>query len=218
MRILLLHTSYLQKGGEDAVFKAEAELLKTFVAVKTFELKNSQGWKGAGQFALSIWNIFSAYKLKRLIAAWQPDIIHLHNFHFAMGPLVVRVAKRAKVPVVLTVHNYRLLCPSATLSHNGKLFTQSLTTSFPWAAVRRKVYRDSLAQTFWLAFVLWFHKSIGTWQLIDRYIVLTDFARSVFVSSSLGIDAKKFVTKPNSRNPVRRIPSHREQNFLYVGR
>lgn len=218
MRILLLHTSYLQKGGEDAVFNNEAALLRDLAAVRTWELQNVPGWRGAGQFLLSIWNIFIARRLKKMILEWQPDVIHLHNFHFAMGPLVVRVAKKLGVPVVLTLHNYRLLCPSATLLHNGSLFTESLKKGFPWGAVRRKVYRNSYFQTFWLAFILWFHKVIGTWKMIDKYIVLTDFARNVFVSSSLGVGQEKFITKPNFKNPGGRSIARSGNHFLYIGR
>ncbi|MBS1660959.1 MAG: glycosyltransferase [Bacteroidetes bacterium] len=218
MRILLLHTSYLQKGGEDAVFNNEATLLKSLAAVQTWEMQNVSGWKGAGQFLLSIWNISSARRLRKMISDWQPDVIHLHNFHFAMGPLVVRAAKRENIPVVLTLHNYRLLCPSATLLHKGNLFTKSLREGFPWSAVRRKVYRNSFFQTFWLAFVFWFHKVIGTWKLIDRYIVLTDFARDVFVRSSLGIEQEKFITKPNFKDPGGRAIARTGSHFLYIGR
>lgn len=119
----------------------------------------------------------------------------------------------------MTMHNYRLLCPSATLSHRGQLFTDSIRASFPWKAVRHKVYRQSAWQTFWLAFVIWFHKRIGTWRQVDRYIALTEFSRSVFADAALNIPLEKWVVKPNFTHPLQDSPEHTPSGgFLYIGR
>src|SRR5882757_8276534 len=153
MKVLMIHTYYLQSGGEDTIFEEEHKLMCQTEEVRVLSFRNKSGIRGLFQFALSIWNVFAAGKIKKAIKEYQPDVIHLHNFHFAIGPIAIRVAKKAAIPIVLTVHNYRLLCPSATLLHDGSLFTDSIHADFPWKAVRKKVYRNSFFQTFWLAFV-----------------------------------------------------------------
>ncbi|HTI09307.1 MAG TPA: glycosyltransferase [Puia sp.] len=220
LKILMIHTYYQQAGGEDAVFNQERKLLEESEFVEVLEFRNQPGLKGALQFLLSFWNPFAARKLKQKISEVQPDIIHLHNVHFAIGPIAIRVAQKAGVPVVMTLHNYRLLCPSATLLYDGDLFTNSLHAAFPWQAIRKKVYRNSHFQTFWLAFTTWFHKKLGTWQLIDRYILLTAFSKQLFSDSSFGIDPEKMVIKPNFKinAPPDICPVKRGRHFLFVGR
>jgi glycosyltransferase involved in cell wall biosynthesis len=218
MRVLLIHTYYLQKGGEDKLFEQEHALLSETEQVRTLAFKNKSGIAGALQFLFSIWNLAAARRLKKEIAENRPDVVHLHNTHFAIGPIAIRVAKKAGIPVVLTLHNYRLLCPSATLSINGTLFTDSVNASFPWKAVRKKVYRNSALQTFWLAFIIWFHKKAGTWRMIDKYILLTGFAKSLFIHSSFGVDAERFVIKSNFKDPAADYPARKKGHFLFVGR
>lgn len=218
MKVLMIHTHYLQGGGEDTIFREEQQLLRETHDVRILSFHNQPGIRGMIQFGLSIWNVFAAAKIKAAIREFQPDIIHLHNYHFAIGPIAIRVAARAGVPIVVTLHNYRLLCPSATLLYKDELFTDSLHCSFPWKAVRRKVYRNSLLQTFWLAFIIWFHRRIGTWKKVDRYITLTDFARSLFVNSSLSLPPEKFVTKPNFKSAPANDIFQKANHFLFVGR
>jgi glycosyltransferase involved in cell wall biosynthesis len=197
----------------------ELELLKQHHSVEALYFQNMGGWKGALQFFGSIWNVFSARKVKQKIKEFRPDLIHVHNWHFAMGPLAFRTIHRLGIPIVHTVHNYRLLCPSAILLHEGKLFTNSLQTSFPWKAVKNKVYRSSVIQTFWLAFIVWFHKKIDTWEKIDKYVCLTSFAVKLFQKSNFGILKERFAIKPNfviGSEINEQI--EREMHFLFVGR
>jgi glycosyltransferase involved in cell wall biosynthesis len=219
MRILIVHVKYQQPGGEDTVVQQELELLQRSYQIESLFFQNKGGVQGAIQFLLSIWNVFAARKIEQKIKNFQPDVIHVHNWHFAFGPIVFRVAKKMGVPVVHTVHNYRLLCPSAILLHDNKLFTDSLHQNFPWKALKNKVYRNSWIQTFWLAFIVWFHKKIGTWRMVNTYICLTDFAVDLFQKSNFGIDRLKFVVKPNfTVAQDSYLAMHREGSFLFVGR
>ena len=218
MKILFLHTYYLQKGGEDAVFEQDYKLLEKTGLASSLSFRNLSGWKGGLQFLLSIWNVFAARKLMRAIRKEQPDIIHMHNLHFAIGPIAIRVAKKAGIPVVLTLHNFRLLYPSGILFRDDNLVSEVMSGKFPWKAVRNKVYRNSLLQTFWLAFVVWFHKKIGTWNMTDRYIVQTGFSRDIFVRSSLGIPGEKFLVNPNFVHPPQRKSIPKRDHFLFIGR
>ncbi|MES1221843.1 MAG: glycosyltransferase [Bacteroidota bacterium] len=218
MKILLIHTHYREKGGEDAVFEQDFKLLEQTEHPICLTFKNKGGFLGAIQFATSIWNTSAARKIKKIIATEKPDIIHIHNLHFAVGTIALRVAKKAGVPVVKTLHNYRLLCPSATLFSNGNIFTNSVSKNFPWKAVRNKVYRNSFLQTFWLAAVIWLHKKSGTWQHCNKYIVQSEFAKKIYVQSSLGIQTDKFVVNANFVNQLVPDLQKKKDHFLFVGR
>ena len=218
MRILSIHNYYQHPGGEDVVFEQEKALLATADDVFSLTFNNRKGWRGAWQTLWSPWNIWAAQRLRRAIKQYQPDLIHIHNLHYAIGPIAIRVIKRLGIPVVMTLHNYRLLCPSATLFHDGKLFTDSLHAGFPWRAVWIGAHSHSVAKTFWLSFTTWLHKKLGTWHMVDRYITLTDFAKQVFLNSSLGLPAENLVTKPNFVANGVQAAEPRGHHFLFVGR
>lgn len=219
MKILLIHTHYQLHGGEDAVVEQEMELLKQDHTVEVLYFQNQAGFKGALQFLCSIWNTSVAKEVRRKIQEFKPDVVHIHNWHFALGPFVFREINRLGIPIVHTVHNYRLLCPSGILLYQGKLFTDSLQQSFPYKAVFKKVYRSSIVLTFWLAFVVWFHKKIGTWQKIDSYVCLTPFAVELFQQSNFGVSKEQFSVKPNFTIAPNEFHSiQREEHFLFIGR
>ncbi len=218
MRILVIHNFYQQPGGEDVVFEQEKALLGTTEDVLSLTFKNRKGWRGAWQTLWSPWNIWAGRRVKQAIAGHRPDVIHIHNLHYAVGPIAIRVAKRMGVPVAMTLHNYRLLCPSATLFYRGDVFNASLHASFPWEAVRKGVHSQSVVKTGWLALTNWLHRRIGTWRMVDRYITLTDFAKQLFVRSSFGIAAERFVIKPNFVAGSRDTTGPRGPHFLFIGR
>jgi glycosyltransferase involved in cell wall biosynthesis len=218
LKILFLHTHYQLRGGEDSVFQKEAELLSHSNEVEVIAFRNKSGCSGAIQYFISLWNVFAAEKIRKKIQSFKPDIIHIHNLHFEVGPIVIRTASKYGVSIVVTLHNYRLLCPSATLFHKNQIFTNSIRAPFPWMAIRRKIYRNSYLQTFWLAFIYWFHRKLGTWQMVDKYIVLTDFSKKLFLQSRLHIGSSKFIVKSNFVDEPLNRKLQRKDAFLFVGR
>ena len=219
LRVGIIHTYYQDKGGEDVVFEMESALISDICNVETLIFKNKNGAAGLIQFVISIWNPFSTRKVKKFIHSFKPDVIHIHNLHFAAGPAVIRTIKRMGVPVVYTVHNYRLLCPSGTLLHNEQIFTQSVRASFPWVAVGKKVFRNSRILTFWLSLITYYHRRIGTWKMIDKYLVHTEFAKETHIDSSFDIPPQKYIVKPNFVMPVINNGFIKRDNvFLFVGR
>lgn len=218
MRILIIHNHYQDPGGEDAVFEQEKALLANTETVFSLTFRNKKGWKGLWQTALSPWNIFAGNKLKKAIRSSRPDIIHIHNLHYAIGPIAVRIAKKNRIPIVMTLHNYRLLCPSATLFHDGQLFTDSLHRPFPWKAVRYGVHSHSVIKTCWLAFTTWLHRKTGTWKQVNRYIALTDFAKRLFLHSSLGLRENQIMVKQNFIADPDSPAAERKTHFLFIGR
>jgi len=218
MKTLFLHTFYHEKGGEDFVFHQEKALLKGVAETEVLTFRNQTGIRGAISFLFSIWNFSAAKKIRRKILQFQPDIIHIHNWHFAMGPIAIRVAKKYGVPIVVTLHNYRLMCPSATFYGKQGIQLKSMEQEFPWSAIRQGMYRNSIPLTFWLSFVNWFHGKIGTFAKVDRFIALTDFAKKIFAGNFLGIDPGKVIVKPNFIPDIPANGCERGSEFLFVGR
>lgn len=77
---------------------------------------------------------------------------------------------------------------------------------------------NSAIKTFILAANYWFHRKIGTWNRVDRYITLSGFAKNIFVNSTLPVEAQKFVVKPNFTFPIESSISPTEDYFIYIGR
>ncbi len=122
--------------------------------------------------------------------------MHVHNFFPLLTPAVLDACRRAGVPVVLTLHNYRLLCPGATLLRDGKPCELCLSGS-ALNAVRYRCYRDSLAGSAAVAWMVGLHRSLHTFRRkVDRFIALSEFQKSVFVR--VGYPPDLIRVKPNA--------------------
>lgn len=218
MRILIIHTFYQGPGGEDTVFKQESELLAADHDVEILTFQNKKGWKGALQTLFSFWNIVAAYRVRKRIKNFKPEVVHIHNTHYASGPIILRTIHKLGIPLVMTLHNFRILCPSAILYHDQQLFLSSLKENFPWTAIKKKVLDGSTVKTFVLALNYWFHRRIGTWNMVDRYIALSSFAKKLFIESTLHVPAQKFTIKPNFTFPIKGTIDVLEDYFIYIGR
>lgn len=219
MRIFIIHNYYQNRGGEDIVFENEIRNLSRENEVEIYSEKNLSGLKGFIQFLMYPWNFFAAKRIMKKIKAFNPDIVHLHNLHYAIGPLLIRKLNKHNINHILTLHNYRFICPSATLFHQGKIFDKSLHQDFPISAVKAKVHNNSFFKTLWLACTYYIHKKINTWKPNTFFLVLTEYAKNIIVNSKGGIDSDKIIVKPNFidfQPPIENIK--RGDHFLFVGR
>lgn len=222
MRILIIHNKYKIQGGEDSVVLNEQYLLQNFgqeVRVVYFDnVDISSIFQKITVAAGVLYNNSSKKILKTEIEDFCPDIIHVHNIFPKISPSIFFLANKLNIPIVQTIHNYRMICPSATLLFNSKVFEKSLEQSFAWSAIKHKVYRSSYLQTFILAFHNFFHNIIGTWKnKVDGFIFLTVFAKRKFIDSKLLLDEKKIFIKPNFVED-KGFNYDREKHFLFVGR
>lgn len=225
MRILFVHNYYQQRGGEDGVFQQEVSSLReNGHAVETVEFTNERfdgsligNLLGAVK---SLYNSQSARRVEQAIDTFQPDIVHIHNLFYEASPSVIRAAKRRGIPVVMTLHNYRLVCNSGMLSRAEQVpCERCLTKTIPLAGVRYGCFRDSRIQSTQLTAITSLHKLTGLWRSVDRYIVLTEFARKKILESSLNLRPEQVVVKPNAVPDLGYSgPEQREDFFLYIGR
>lgn len=220
MRILLVHNYYQDPGGEDGVFHQEAEALSESHTVERLTFRNRKGLYGLIQYLLYPYNLFAAFRLRRKIGQFAPDLIHVHNIHYASGPILFRTARRLRIPVVFTLHNYRLLCPSALLFYRGERYMNSIGKTFPWDAVRKGVLDESVPKTFLTAFTYRLHAWLGTWKNVDAFLPLTAYAQKLLLEGRLSIPEEHIHVKPNFINPLPAgtFSSEAEPFFLFIGR
>ncbi len=199
MKILLVHNHYRQPGGEDVVFTEEAALLcQQGHEVKKYTESNQRTGEMSrvSLAAQTIWSPASRRKLLHQLHAARPDVVHVHNTFPLISPSIYYACREARVPVVQTLHNYRLLCPAANFHRNGRICEDCLGKTPPWLGVWRACYHDSRAQTAVLATMLTLHHLLKTWlEQIDIYIAPSEFIREKFIEAGLPKD--KIMVKPN---------------------
>jgi glycosyltransferase involved in cell wall biosynthesis len=220
MKILLLHNYYQQPGGEDIVVQQEKALLEAHghnVDLLTADNSCINGIKSQAAVALSsIYSRRSRVQVKERIADSKPDIVHVHNFFPQLSPSVYYACAKAKVPVVQTLHNFRLICPNALLFREGKPCEDCVGRLIPWPGIMNACYRDSHVGTAVLATMLTTHQLWRTWRLVDAYIALSEFARQKLIAG--GVPSSHLFVKPNCLVPDPGTRVRSDDYALFVGR
>lgn len=223
MRILFIHNHYQHAGGEDVAVELETALLAQHGhSVHTLTFSNDEARGLAGRLRLgvnAVYNAGSAARVKAVIREFKPDVIHVHNWFFAASPAILYAAAKENVPVVMTLHNYRLVCANALLLRNNRPCELCVPATFPMHGIRYKCYRQSAAQSAMVTAITGIHKSLHTWQKkVHSFILLTNFARQKFTASSLKVDQAKFIIKPNFIPDPGEGALPREDFFVFAGR
>ena len=221
MRILLLHNRYQFRGGEDIAVEQEFALLREHGHDVRLVLEHNDLISGvAGAVSAACSAVYSARSRRRVadeLRAFCPDIVHVHNFFPLLSPSVHLACREAGVPVLQTLHNYRLICPGALLFRDGRPCEDCVGRSVPWPGVLHGCYRGSRAGTAAVASMVGIHNVLNTWSdAVDAYIALTEFARRKLVAG--GLPAEKFHVKPNFVTPDPGAGPGDGGYALYVGR
>lgn len=215
-----MHNHYKEPGGEDRVFAEEAALLEGrghFVVRYAVHNDAVDRMNRLALTSATVWNRAQYRKLRALFTAVHPEVVHVHNTLPLISPAVYYAARRSGAAVVQTLHNYRMMCPSAVLFRDGRPCELCIGKPIPWPGVLHGCYRGDRAATGAVATMLVFHRALATYgRKVDRYIALTHFAKKKFVEGGLPgerIDVKpNFVQRPSSRAPTGRPYA------LFVGR
>lgn len=221
--ILIVHNYYQIPGGEDTVVANEKKMLEEHGHKVILYSRNNAELKQMSKFQkvfLPITTVFNprTYKeIKKLIKSEDIEIVHVHNTLNLISPAVYYAARAMKVPVVQTVHNFRLLCPGATFYRDGHICEDCVKSGL-WCAVKHKCYRGSRMQTLACVISSWFHRMTGIYGKIN-YICLTEFNKSKLLELKQ-IKPEKVFVKPNSveRNCSFIPEESRENQFVFAGR
>ena len=200
MNILLIHCHYRLPGGEDAVFAAERAMLQRHGhQVVCYESTNEvRGLAKAALPLLTLWNPAAFAEVRRLIRRHRIDVVHVHNTLLRVSPSVLWAAKSMGVPVVQTLHNFRLFCPNGILMREGQVCEDCPHGSLR-CAVRSACYRGSKAQSLVVAAMLGLHRLLGTWRGVTL-AALTEFDRQKLLEFNAlhrVFDEDRLVVRPN---------------------
>ncbi len=223
MIILFAHNLYQQRGGEDGVVTAEVRMLEAHGhRVVRYQRDNDEFKKRGvlGTIEVGIDTFYSAQsfrEVKELIRTEKPDVAHFHNTFPLISPAAYYACAEAGVPVVQTLHNYRLVCPAATFLRNGRVCEECLGRGMAWPGIAHGCYRGSRPATAAAAAMVAGHRIAGTWrEAVNLYIALTEFARHKFIDG--GLPADRIVVKPNFVEPDPGLKNGAGDYALFVGR
>ncbi|WP_311081897.1 glycosyltransferase family 4 protein [Paenibacillus polymyxa] len=223
-KVLIIHNFYQQSGGEDKVVEQESAMMRSRgIETEHYYVHNdsiqSRGLANMAKLAVeAAWSLPEFKRIKKLLLQVKPDVVHVHNFFPVISPSVYHACERLGIPVVQTLHNYRLICPAATFMRGNKVCEKCLHGTL-LHSIRYGCYRGSQLQTIPVAAMIKFNDLIGTWQhKVSRYIALTEFARDKFAESGIPLD--RIAVKPNfiHHKKVKTKYDPKDRYLLFVGR
>lgn len=226
--VLVGHNRHQWPGGDDAVADLDASLLVDHGhRVVRFDRHNDE-IEAYGRLATAalagrvVWSPRAAREVARVVAEERPDLAHFHNVLPLLSPSVLRACRRAGLPVVQTLHDFRLApCISPFLFRDGGVCEECVGGRVPWAGIRHRCYRDSTAQSAAAAAAVGIHRVLGTWiDAVDVFVALSEFSRDVLLRGGLPPD--RVVVRGNFADHVATEPdltSGTPRDYaLYVGR
>jgi glycosyltransferase involved in cell wall biosynthesis len=200
MKILIGHNYYQNPGGEDGVFRSEIAMLKNFGhEVVTYERHNDEikpGISSRISHAASLRFSKNSYdQMRSLIRSFKPDVAHFHNTFFVMTPSVLYACKDEGVPVLVSLHNFRLMCINGLFFRDNKPCEDCLHGS-SISGIVHKCYQHSFVLSALATDMMSYHWRRKTWMdIVDHFVVATEFTKKKHIEA--GIPSAKITVLPN---------------------
>ena len=205
MRVLLCSNFYYRRGGDCAYLLALQSLLERHGhETAIFSMRHPQNlpcpqegyfvdfldyaelnkvknpMNAAKVLERSIWSRQARQNIARLIADWKPDVAHFQNIHAYLTPSILGPLKAAGVPVVWTLHDFKLLCPESHFLSGGRVCEECNGGRF-WRCVKNRCKKGSLAASTVASMEAYVHRFLGVGHLVDRFIAPSEFVKRKFV-------------------------------------
>ena len=220
-RILVLHNRYRESGGEDQAFAHETSLLRAHGHIVHEYVDSNARLDESRPVATAldaIWSRSTVKRLQLLLEQIRPDIAHFHNTYFRISPAAYYACQRANVPVVQTLHNFRMGCANACCTLNGLPCELCVSKRIAWPGIRHGCYRGNRTASAAVTAIGAVHKTIGTYRRqVNAYISTSEFARAIHLRS--GVPPKLSFVKPNSCGDLPcDLGGRPRMSALYAGR
>lgn len=221
MKILIVHNNYGKYSGEEAVVDKMAAMLSAHGHEVAFYRRTTEGVResAAGKIAGFLSGIYSSSGVRGMREALRrerPDVVNVHNLYPFISPAALFECRKAGVPVVMTIHNFRLICPTGLFMRDGMPCETCLERGNEWSCVRYNCECSrlkSLGYTLRNVYARW----TGAYRKnVDAFACITDFQRQKLIAD--GYDAKKITVIPNSIDAPASYQQSIGDYVAYIGR
>jgi len=200
MRILLVHNSYGKHSGEETVVENIQRLLEEHGhSVPNFARSSADitamplGRTRA--FISGVYSVASKKKMRNLLAAERPDVVHVHNLYPWISPSILPECRKAEVPVVMTLHNYRLVCPNGLHMVKGQVCERCRDGREYWCVLRN--CEGSLPKSVGYALRNFTARRLGLFtENVTMYVSLTEFHKTRLIAE--GVPEARISVVPNT--------------------
>ena len=221
MKILIVHNSYGRYSGEEAVVDKMAAMLAEMGHTVCRYEKTSEGFRDTTSgkvrgFLCGIYSPSGVKGMRHVLEQEQPDVVNIHNLYPFISPAALFECKRRGVPVVMTVHNFRLVCPTGMFMRNGVPCERCHERGNEWGCIRYNCEQSLLKSTGYAV-----RNAMARWtgayrKCVDRFACITDFQRQKLVAA--GYDERRIVVIPNSMEAPDSYEPSAGNYVAYVGR
>ncbi|MCF8069440.1 MAG: glycosyltransferase family 4 protein [Desulfobacterales bacterium] len=236
MKILFANKFFYHKGGSETVlFQERKYLFDRNVSVVDFSMddqrnvyseyaghfvshidyKNSTGFYNKLKNGVNFISSSEAVnKLEKLIVQEKPDIAHLHNIYHQLTPSIISLLKKHNVKVILTLHDYKLICPGYIALNNGNICDACKGKHF-WKPFTKNC-QASIPQGMQLMLEAYWHKWRGSYNNVDCFIAPSEFMANM-ISRRVGCDKIRILH--NGIDVEKYQPTYNDSGYgLYIGR
>lgn len=221
MKVCLVHNAYGKFSGEEAVVEGQKKLLQENGHEVCMFSRSSEEipimFMGQLRAFLSgIYNPFSRRAFKKYLLKMRPDVIHVHNLYPLLSPSILPVAGKLGIPVVMTVHNYRLVCPNGLHYSHGEICTKCEGGHEYWCVTRN--CEENIVKSIGYALRNWWTRKRRYYlDNVTRFACLTSFQKGILIKA--GIDSNKIDVIPNMVEPPEKPIASSEPDYVgYIGR
>lgn len=164
----------------------------------------------------SIYSFEAKKKIESLIEQFKPDIAHIHNIYHQISPSILHVFQKRSIPVVMTLHDYKLVCPNYSLFCRGHLCEKCRVRRYYYCFFK-KCLKDSFLVSLLGALEAYYHDFLKIYKKVDLFIAPSEFMYQKIRES--GIERKKILYLPCAIDLSQFFPKYAPGKYiLYVGR
>jgi glycosyltransferase involved in cell wall biosynthesis len=239
MKILLCNKFFRPVGGpESIVFDLMGRLEAMGHNTVVFSMEHPQNWfsphsnlfmpnvdlSGKSEYGLLrkvkeagriIYSFPARRKIEQLIRETRPDVAHLHNIYHQLSPSIIHSLVKYKIPIVMTLHDYRIMCPAQLMLVNGQVCEKCMGGRFHHAVTGRCV-DGSLANSVVCGIESYLHYFLGTYKHVDIFVSPSQFLKDKMVK--FGFPERQIVVQHNAAESSRFNTSAEGKHVLYMGK
>lgn len=210
-----------QKGNEVAVFSMDhpknigSNWSRYFLSYVGYNQNDSTLWQKFKGGVRMFFSLEAKRKINKILDDFQPDIVHIHNIYHQLSPMILFEIKKRNIPIVMTVHDFKIINPNHALYHNGKNYERCKNGKF-YQCVIDKCVKNSYPKSFVAMLEAYWHEILGTYRKnIDIYVIPSEFVRNALIE--WGIDENKIKVLPHfSEKNINASDNNESNNVKYA--